>query len=215
MMQLIRLPIYIGAAAFLVAGLLLGTLHAGAIPDGNLIQNPSFEVRSGPRQDYPAEPWGYGPFDTISRSPWAHWGYSGFFDGDYDIKLGPGHTGAMCARLVCRQRGRGGLCTDAIRVKPGAKLRFHGFFKGVGAKGACFINFEGDPGDGWATINLPSASDYDWTEITGEVTAKEPQPDHKVGPDGKISIYVFIYTKAYGELWIDDVTLTSTDAKQP
>lgn len=212
---MMHLPIHSSVAALLCAGMLLGTLHAKDVPGGNLIQNPSFEFRSGPRQDYPVEPWGYGPFDTISRSPWAHWGYSGFFDGDYDIKLGPGHSGAMCARLVCRQRGRGGICTDAIRIQPGAKLRFRGFFKGIGAKGTCFINFEGDPGDGWATINLPSTPDYDWTEITGEVTVKEPQPKQKVGIDGKISVHVFIYTTAYGELWIDDITLTAAEVKEP
>lgn len=202
------LPIHNCVRPLVLAAMLFTTLRAADVADSNLIQNSSFEIRSGPRQDYPAEPWGYGPLDTISRSPWAHWGYSGFFAGDYDIKLGPGHTGAMCARLVCRQRGRGGICTDALRVKPGTQLRFRGFFKAVGAQGPCLVNFEGDPGDGWATINLPTAPDYDWTEVTGEITVKPPRAKREVGPDGKISIYLFIYTKAYGELWIDDVTLT-------
>lgn len=174
----------------------------------NLIKNPSFEERSGPRKPYPVEPWGYGPLDTLARSPWAHWGYSGFFAGDYDIKLAKGHTGKLAARLVCRERGRGGVCTDAIRVKPGTKLRFRGFFKAIGAKGPCSVNFEGDPGDGWANITLPDKTDYDWTEVTGEITVKGPPPKKGVGPDGKLRIYIFIYTRAYGELWIDDVSLT-------
>ena len=89
---------------------------------------------------------------------------------------------------------------------------FRGFFKTIGAKGPCYVNFEGDPGDGWARIALPDKSDYDWTEVTGEVTVKPPRGKRKPGPDGKIRIYVFIYTRAYGELWIDDVTLTPVAA---
>ncbi|HUW57700.1 MAG TPA: hypothetical protein VMZ92_13760 [Planctomycetota bacterium] len=176
---------------------------------GNLVKNPSFEDRSGPRKPYPAEPWGYGDLDGVARSPFAHWGYSGFWDGgDYDVKLGRGRTGKLCARLVCRKRGRGGVCTDEIRVTPGTRLRFRGFFKGVDAKGNCAVNFEGDPGDGWAQIPLPDKADYDWTEVTGEVTVKPPSGKRKPGDDGKVRIHVFIYTRAYGELWIDDVTLT-------
>ncbi len=175
----------------------------------NLIKNPSFETRSGARKPYPEEPWGYGDLDTLARSPMAHWGYSGFFDGgDYDIKLGTGHSGKLCVRLVCRKRGRGGICTDAIRVKPGQQLRFHAFFKAIGAHGPCFVNFEGDPGDGWARIDLPRQADYDWTEVTGVVTVKPPRRGRDVDQDGKVRIYVFIYTKAFGELWIDNVTLT-------
>ena len=94
-----RYPLCNCVMAIGLAGMLFATVHAADVADGNLIRNSSFEIRSGPRQDYPAEPWGYGDLDTLSRSPWAHWGYSGFFAGDYDIKLGPGHTGALCARL--------------------------------------------------------------------------------------------------------------------
>ena len=179
-----------------------------SVSSANLIRNPSFEIRSGPRKPYPEEPWGYGYFDTVARSPWAHWGYSGFFDGgDYDIKLGKGHTGKLCARLVCRRRGRGGICTDEIRVKPGTKLRFRGFFKAVGAHGPCFVNFEGDPGDGWARVDLPRKDDYDWREVTGLVTVKPPRRGRKPDDEGRVRIIVFIYTKAFGELWIDDVSL--------
>ena len=203
------LTVALGCVALLLAALIVSADD----PTGNLIKNPSFEVRSGPRKPYPAEPWGYGHLDTLARSPFAHWGYSGFFDGGvYDIKLGKGHTGKLAAGLVCRKRGRGGICTSEIRVKPETKLRFRGFFKAIGAKGQCFVNFEGDPGDGWAAIALPRKADYDWTEVTGVVTVKEPrgkknQPDE----NGNIAIHVFIYTKAYGELWIDDVTLTPVE----
>lgn len=176
--------------------------------NGNLIRNPSFEVRSGPRKPYPKEPWGYGYLDTLARSPFAHWGYSGFFNGgDYDIKLGKGHTGKLSTRLVCRRRGRGAICTDEIRVKPGTKLRFHGSFRAIGAKGPCYVNFEGDPGDGWARIDLPKEVDYDWTEVTGVVTVGPPQRGRELDEQGNVRIFLFIYTKAFGELWIDDVTL--------
>ncbi len=186
--------------------------RAEEVPDGNLIRNPSFETRSGPRKPYPAEPWGYGYLDTLARSPWADWGYSGFFGGgDYDIKLGRGHSGKLCARLVCRHRGRGGICTREIRVKPGTKLRFRGYFKAIGAHGPCFVNFEGDPGDGWERIDLPRKADYDWTEVTGVITVKPPGRKRKVDENGNVRILLFVYTKAFGELWIDDVTLTPID----
>ncbi len=181
---------------------------ADKAPDGNLIRNSSFEVRSGPRKPYPEEPWGYAHLDTLARSPFAHWAYSGFFNGgDYDIKLGKGHTEKLSVRLVCRRRGRGAICTDEIRVKPGTKLQFHGFFRGIGANGPCYVNFEGDPGDGWARIDLPKKVDYDWTEVTGVVTVGPPQRGREVDEQGNVRIFLFIYTKAFGELWIDDVTL--------
>jgi hypothetical protein len=200
--------IFPGAVAVaLVAGSTVFGADGGT--QGNLIANSSFEVRSGPRKAYPEEPWGYGYLDTLARSPFADWGYSGFFDGgDYDIKLGDGHSGKLSARLVCRKRGRGGVCTGEIRAKPGEQLQFRGYFKAIGAHGSCFVNFEGDPGDGWERIELPRQADYDWTKVTGVVTVKPPRRGRELGPDGKVRIHVFIYTKAFGELWIDDVTLT-------
>jgi hypothetical protein len=187
-----------------------GTAPAGGPSrPSNLLRNPSFEVRSGPRRFHPAEPWGYGHLDGVARSPFAHWGYSGFWDGgDYDIKLGSGRTGKLSARLICRRRGRGGICTDEVRVKVGQTLRCRGFFKAVAARGPCWVNFEGDPGDGWAKITLPARDDYDWMEVTGQVTVAPPGGGRTPGADGKVAIHVFIYTTAYGELWIDDVTLT-------
>jgi len=170
---------------------------------GNLIENPSFEQRSGSPKE--GEPWGKGFLDGVARSPFAHWGYSGFWDGgDYDIKLGKGHSGNSCARLVCRGKGRSGICTGVIRVAPGAKLQFKGWFKAIGAQsGTCRVNFEGEPGDGWASIPLPNQSDYDWTEVTGTVTV--PEPKKKTGD--KVEICVFTYMQTYGELWVDDVSL--------
>jgi hypothetical protein len=197
--------------------LLLGStvVNAENVANGSLITNSSFEVRSGPRKPYPQEPWGYGYLDTIARSPFADWGYSGFFDGgDYDIKLGEGHSGRLSARLVCRQRGRGGICTAEIRAKPGQQLRFRGFFKAIGAHGPCFVNFEGDPGDGWERIDLPKRADYDWTEVTGVVTVKPPLRGRDPDSEGNVRIFVFIYTKAFGELWIDDVSLTPVSAAE-
>ncbi|MBL7222664.1 MAG: hypothetical protein ISS72_02310 [Candidatus Brocadiae bacterium] len=203
-----------GTRIMLHLSILLGWLSPGAsageTPVGNLIRNPSFETRSGPRKLYPAEPWGYGHLDGLSRSPFAHWGYSGFWDGgEYDIKLGPGRTGKLSVLLVCRARGRGGICTDAIRVKVGTTLRFRGHFKRTHARGRCWVNFEGDPGDGWALIPIPDPGHGEWTEVRGEVTVKPPRGKREPAPDGTVAIHVFIYTRAYGELWIDDVTLTS------
>jgi len=197
-------------AAVIVAAATCSILDAqeAAPPAGtNLIQNSSFEERSGDPKD--GEPWGKGFLDGVARSPFAHWGYSGFWDGgDYDIKLGQGRTGKLCARLVCREKGRGGISTDAIRVPAGTRLQFRGWFKAIGAsRGTCRVNFEGEPGDGWASIPLPSKSGYDWTEVTGTVTVPTPK---KMSGD-KVEIYVFVYIQTYGELWVDDVSLAPAE----
>jgi hypothetical protein len=194
----------IAASAWVIASrALLAADEPNAAATSNLLQNPSFEERSGAAKE--GEPWGKGDLDGVARSPFAHWGYSGFWDnGDYDIKLGPGRTGKTCVRLVCRENGRGGIASEAVRVPAGTKLRFTGWFKAVGAKGgACCVNFEGEPGDGWANIPLPAKSDYPWTEVTGTVTV--PKPRKSSGE--LVEIYVFVYTRAFGELWIDDLSL--------
>ena len=191
-------------AAALAGGLCSAPSTEASQPVGNLVRNSSFEERSGPRND--GERWGWRYLDGVSRSPFANWGYGGFWDGgDYDIKLGKAHAGKLCARLVCREKGRGGICTEAMYAAPGTKLQFRGYFRAIGARGgACWVNFEGEPGDGWARIGLPEKADYDWQEVTGVVTVPTPK---KMAGD-KAEIHLFIYTQAYGELWIDDVTLT-------
>jgi hypothetical protein len=195
-----------------LAAMATRVVGVGAAPGKNLLANSSFEDRSGPRKDYPEEPWGYGPLDTISRSPFAHWGFSGYMDGgDYDVKLGEGHTGQLCARLVCRKKARATICSEIIKVKPGTKLRFRAFFKAIDARGKCNVMFEGDPGEGWAKIDLPRKETYDWTEVTGVVTVKPPMGERKVDADGNTRIIVFIYTRAYGELWMDDISLTAVE----
>ena len=120
-------------SAGVCVALAFAAVGAASPPAGNLLSNSSFEQRSGAEQ--PDEPWGRGALDGVARSPFAHWGYSGFWDGgNYDIKLGPGRTGRLCARLVCREKGRGGISTEALRVAPGTKLQFKGWFKTMGAR---------------------------------------------------------------------------------
>ena len=198
------------AIAAIAAGSTLPVQSAGfAVPAiSNLLLNPSFEDRSGPVR--PGEPWGQGYLDGLARSPFAHWGYSGFWDGgDYDIKLGQGRTGKLCARLVCREKGRGGLGSEVVRVAAGSKLQFAGWFKALGASGGtCRVNFEGEPGDGFASLPLPATPDYDWTEVTGTISV--PAPRGKQAGD-QVQVLVFIYIQTYGELWIDDLLLRPTE----
>ena len=67
------------------------------------------------------------------------------------------------------------------------------------------MNFEGEPGDGFAGISLPLKPDYDWTEVSGTVAI--PIPKNKKAGD-MVDVLVFIYIQTYGELWIDDLLLT-------
>ncbi len=184
------------------------TSSAQVAAGANLLLNPSFEDRSGPPKD--DEPWGKGYLDGVARSPFAHWGYSGFWDGgDYDIKLGAGHTGKLCVRLVCREKGRGGIASEAVKAAAGSKLQFKGWFKAIGGySGTCRVNFEGDPGDGFASIGLPIKPDYDWTEVTGTITV--PVLKNKKAGD-MVDVLVFVYIQTYGELWIDDLSLTAAE----
>ena len=52
------------------------------------------------------------------------------------------------------------------------------------------MNFEGDPGDGWARIYLPRKSDYDWTKVTGTVTVKKPRRRKKLDAKGNVRIII-------------------------
>lgn len=193
----------------LCVGLLAAVVHGQpAAAAENLLANPSFEQRSGsPRDD---EPWGRGYYDGVARSPFAHWGYSGFWDGgDYDLKLGAGHTGKLCARLVCREKGRGGVGSATVKVAAGSKLAFRGWFKAIGAcSGSCRVNFEGEPGDGFASLALPARPDYEWTEVSGTVTIAVPKGKRTGEP---VDVLVFVYIQTYGELWLDDLSLTAVD----
>ena len=45
-------------------------------------------------------------------------------------------------------------------------------------------------------------------EVSEVVTVQPPRRGQELDPEGKVRILVFIYSKAFGELWIDDVTLT-------
>ena len=58
-----------------------------------------------------------------------------------------------------------------------------------------------------ARAGLGSRRSCDELIRSGVVTVKPPRRGQELGPDGKVRIFVFIYTKAFGELWIDDVTL--------
>jgi hypothetical protein len=121
-------------------------------------------------------------------------------------QAGHGHTGKLCARLVCRQKGRGGIGSEAIGVAAGSKLHFKGWFKALGASGGtCRVNFEGEPGDGFASVPLRQEPDYDWTEVASTIAV--PVPKGKKAGD-VVEVLVFIYIQTYGELWIDDVSLT-------
>jgi hypothetical protein len=70
------------------------------------------------------------------------------------------------------------------------------------------VNFEGEPGDGFASISLPAKPDYDWTEAAATITVPVPK-DKRAGD--MVDVLVFIYIQTYGELWIDDVTLTPVE----
>ena len=72
------------------------------------------------------------------------------------------------------------------------------------AGGRVFLNFEGSPGDGWATKDLPTGT-YDWTRFRKRAVV----PGGKAGRDQ--TIVVFLYTTCEGAIWVDDFSLQTID----
>jgi len=155
---------------------------APAKVEGNLVRNGGFESLGGEGASL-FEGWGY----------WGRWE-----KGNYTLESAPGHTGKYSARMSCVSPGRGGLSQQLQGVKPGDKLQITFWAKADKALGGrLFLNLEGTPGDGWASMDIKPGT-YDWQEFTKVVTCpSSTAPDYK--------IVIFFYNKTQGDVAIDDI----------
>lgn len=150
--------------------------------EGNLVENGDFEELGGE-----------------GASAFEHWGYWGRWEnGNYTLEAVPGRTGKYAARMSCVTPGRGGISQALKGCKPGDKLKITFWVKADNAVGGrVFLNLEGTPGDGWASMDLKPGT-YDWTESTKVVTCPASNAtDYR--------IVIFFYNKTQGDVTIDDV----------
>ncbi len=150
--------------------------------EGNLVRNGGFETLGGEGASL-FEGWGY----------WGRWE-----KGDYTLESAPGHTGKYSAKMSCVTPGRGGISQQLEGCKPGGKLQITFWAKADKAVGGrLFLNLEGTPGDGWASMDIKPGT-YDWQEFTKVVTCPaSTAPDYK--------IVIFFYNKTQGDVAIDDI----------
>jgi len=150
--------------------------------EGNLVRNGGFETLGGEGASL-FEGWGY----------WGRWE-----NGNYTLESAPGHTGKYSARMSCVTPGRGGISQKLEGCKPGDKLQITFWAKADKAVGGrLFLNLEGTPGDGWASMDIKPGT-YDWQEFTKVVTCPpSTAPDYQ--------IVIFFYNKTQGDVAIDDI----------
>ena len=143
-----------------------------------------------------------GGFESLGgegASLFEGWGYWGRWEnGNYTLESAPGHAGKYAARMSCVTPGRGGISQQLQGVKPGDKLQITFWAKAdKAAGGRLFLNLEGTPGDGWASMDIKPGT-YDWQEFTKVVTCPpSTAPDYK--------IVIFFYNKSQGDVAIDDI----------
>ena len=150
--------------------------------EGSLVRNGGFETLGGE-----------------GASLFEHWGYWGRWEnGNYTLESAPGHTGKYAARMSCVTPGRGGISQKLEGCKPGDKLKVTFWAKADKAVGGrLFLNLEGTPGDGWASMDIKPGT-YDWQEFTKVVTCPpSTAPDYQ--------IVIFFYNKTQGDVAIDDI----------
>jgi len=155
--------------------------------EGNLVRNGDFEQLGGE-----------------GASAFEHWGYWGRWEkGNYTLEAVKGRTGKYAAQMSCVTPGRGGISQKLEACKPGDKLKITFWAKANNAVGGrVFLNLEGTPGDGWASMDIKPGT-YDWREFTKVVTCppSNAQDYH---------ITIFFYNKTQGDVAIDDVAAVKT-----
>ena len=146
-------------------------------------------------------------YGGTADSPFEGWAFGGRWEhGDYSVQVSDeAHSGKRACQIVCNKRGRGGIASSPFKLKAGTILRVSFWLKAKDAGGGrVFVNFEGTPGDGWASKDLRTGS-YDWTRFSTRAVV----PAHKTG--GEQTLVVFLYTTCEGALWVDDFSIETVD----
>ncbi len=147
-------------------------------------------------------------YGGAADAPFAGWAFGGRWEkGDYAVAVSDqAHTGQRSCQINCIKRGRGGIATSPMQLAAGTTIQVSFWLKAAEAGGGrVFLNFEGTPGDGWSSKELPTGT-YDWRHFT----ARAVVPANKT--EGPQTIVVFLYTTSAGSLWIDDFSVKTLDA---
>ncbi|MCY2953442.1 MAG: DUF6067 family protein [Planctomycetota bacterium] len=141
-------------------------------------------------------------------SPFASWAFGGRWEeGEYRVMASDeAHSGKRSCQIQCTRRGRGGVAAAPFVVPCATILKVSFWIKAKDANGGRLsLNFEGSPGDGWASVDLRPGT-YDWMPVTKRVIV----PGGKHGGDQ--TVVLFFYSRAEGSMWIDDVSVQTVDA---
>jgi hypothetical protein len=177
----------------------------------NLIRNGGFERRDGPdpRAELPPDARAF--YAGAGPSPFDGWLFGGGWDGGkYSVHASQqAHGGRHSCEIRCQKKGRGGIASSPFKLRPGTVLKVSFWIKASNAAGGrIFLNFEGTPGDGWDRMDLPAGT-YDWTKVTRRCVV----PARHERADGQM-LMIFIYSKAAGSIWIDDVSVETVDVNE-
>ena len=146
-------------------------------------------------------------YDGTIQSPFEDWVFGGRWEkGDYTVgDSSEAHSGNHSCLITCVKQGRGGIAAKPQSFKSGTILKVSFWLKARDAVGGrIFLNFEGSPGDGWASKELKTGT-YEWTQFTRRVVVPGGQ---RGGPQ---TIAVFLYTTCEGSVRIDDFTIETVD----
>jgi hypothetical protein len=142
-----------------------------------------------------------------SDSPFEGWAFGGRYEhGDYSVQVSEeAHSGKRSCQIVCNKKGRGGIASLPFKLKAGTIIQVSFWLKAKDATGGrVFLNFEGSPGDGWASMDLKTGT-YDWTRFTKRAVVA----GGKKG--GEQTLVVFLYSTCEGAIWVDDLSITTVD----
>jgi len=193
---------------WVVIGVLVLLPWTAAVRAENLIANGGFEEPTETsfkehlpdfvKQFYPG----------MKPTPAEGWACGGGWDGGrYTVHLADdAHTGNHAIEIRCAKVGRGGIASSPFTLTPGTILKVSFWVKAEGAQGGTImLNYEGTPGDGWNRKVIPAGT-FDWKKVTKRCVV----PVRHSRADGQ-TLVIFIYSRAPGSVFIDDVTVGTVD----
>jgi len=194
--------------AWCIVALAAAGAAAGPAGGDELIANGGFEKTGGAdlAASLPAETRAF--YGGAKPCPFEGWLFGGGWEGGrYTVHVSDeAHSGRRCCEIRCEKKGRGGIASSPFTLRPGTILKVSFWIKARGAEGGrIFLNYEGTPGDGWDKLDLPRGT-YDWTHVTKRCVV----PVRHERADGQ-TLMIFLYSKARGSIWIDDVSVRTVD----
>lgn len=196
----------------ILIGIITVLLVSGATTRAqNLIANGGFEEATTESFKAKLPDFAKAFYPGMKDTPAAGWVFGGGWDGGrYIAHLSEeAHTGKHSIEIRAEKKGRGGIAATPFRVTPGTILKVSFWIRAKGAEGGnILLNYEGTPGDGWNRA-LVTGGTFDWRKITQRCVV----PVRYSRADGQ-TIALFIYSKAPGSVWIDDVTVETVDVNK-